>query len=318
MNATVGSNWRTSAYDVPDQFDAWGEKLSAVYGSWNLDSPRSRCFEAELISHSVGSMQIVNCLCGPCGATRTRAAAFHDDRDVLAVQVVLSGRENFTIDNNRRILGPGDVLIWNTTRPMSFEVVEQLHKVSLMMPLTRLRHWLPNSWSSIDSLAPNGTSGARLLSSFVNSLFAEFGTGALTDDDSLIEAAIGIIVSTLGSDKKPVDSTSLREVQYMRVLRYIDAHLGDSDLSPASIAAANRISLRYLHWLFEPTGTTVLQHVIRERLLRCRRELLNPAMEKRTIKEIAYSWGFQNCTHFSRRFKDEFGVTPHEMRAEKP
>ena len=39
-------------------------------------------------------------------------------------------------------------------------------------------------------------------------------------------------------------------------------------------------------------------------------------MAHRTITDIAFSWGFQNSTHFSRRFKDEFGLSPHEFRNE--
>lgn len=41
------------------------------------------------------------------------------------------------------------------------------------------------------------------------------------------------------------------------VLRHIDRHLGDPDLGPESIAAAHRISVRYLHRLFEDEAVTV-------------------------------------------------------------
>lgn len=36
-----------------------------------------------------------------------------------------------------------------------------------------------------------------------------------------------------------------------RIRRYIAQHLTDPDLTPTRVAEANRISLRYLHWLFE-------------------------------------------------------------------
>jgi AraC-like DNA-binding protein len=316
MNAMAGAKWQTSDYEAPDQLDAWREALSSVYGLWNLTTSGVEQFHAEVISHSAGQLQIVNCVCDPCGAIRKRTQPSREDRDILAIQVVVSGREHFTIDDNRKILGPGDVLIWNTTRPMAFEVTARLHKYSLLMPLARLRHWLPHSWYSIENTAPSGSPAARLLSSFVNSMLPENGSGILGDSDALTEAAIGIIVGALGSEKISTDPASLRDVQFLRVKRFINTHLDDPELSPTLIANANRISVRYLHWLFVPAGISVLQYVIRERLLRCRRELLNPVMAKRTITEIAYSWGFQNSTHFSRRFKGEFGVSPHELRSE--
>jgi AraC-like DNA-binding protein len=34
----------------------------------------------------------------------------------------------------------------------------------------------------------------------------------------------------------------------------------------------------------------------------------------RMIGEIAFSWGFSDLSHFSRRFRDQFGMTPSEAR----
>ena len=34
----------------------------------------------------------------------------------------------------------------------------------------------------------------------------------------------------------------------------------------------------------------------------------------RRITDIALSWGFRDATHFSRRFRQEFGVSAHEYR----
>jgi AraC-like DNA-binding protein len=45
--------------------------------------------------------------------------------------------------------------------------------------------------------------------------------------------------------------------------RYVDRHLADPDLSPAGVAAALRISVRALHLLFEPTGTSFSRTVVR-------------------------------------------------------
>jgi AraC-like DNA-binding protein len=315
MSATPAGCWQTATFDERDQDEAWRGMLNRVYGPWEAVDPVRPNFHARVLHHAVGNFQIVNCVCDPCAAVHRPARFSTDRRDTLTLQLVLAGREHFTIDDRTDILGPGDILIWNTTRPMRFEVVERLHKISVTMPLARLRAWLPCAWRSITSRLPGDSNAAGIVSSFINSVSPEFLSGRLQNGDALTEAVLGTLISVLDvPDVVPQDD--LREAHWLRVTRYIDANLDDGALSPAGIAAANRISVRYLHSLFQPKGTTVLQHIIRQRLIRCQRELGNPSMARRSITDIAFSWGFHNATHFSRRFKDEFGMSPSEFRNE--
>ena len=174
MGTPVAAGWRTTSYEAKDQYEAWRQQLDAVYGSWALVSPKKLGIHAEILQHSVGNLQFVNCICDPCGAYKEAAVGM---ARTLAVELVLSGREHFTIDSKNAVLGPGDILVWNTTRQMSFEIIDRLEKISVMMPLSRLRSWLPNSWHSIGSKLPRGSTAARLLSSFIQSVSPEFLLG---------------------------------------------------------------------------------------------------------------------------------------------
>ena len=63
------------------------------------------------------------------------------------------------------------------------------------------------------------------------------------------------------------------------------------------------------------TGRTGLEgYIITRRLERCRRALDDPAQARRTIGDIAFSWGFSDLSRFGRRFKAEFGCAPGEYR----
>lgn len=313
MGSEVSTSWQTASVPSADRYAAWEDMLRNVYGSWQPGRAPGESFDAAMVHHSIGGFQIVDCLCDPCEATRTRADISKDGKEALTIQLVLSGREHFTIDEKRIALGAGDVLIWNTLQPMQFEVVEKLRKLSVTMPLHRVRSWLPNSWHSIESNLPHFSPGAEFLAQFISAMSPAFLAGKLPDSDALTESLMGVLVNVVGDrDPGPV---GLRETQLDLVKRYISANLSDPALDPESIAAARRISLRYLHALFEDEPDTVQQHIILERLHRCRRDLGNPKMAARTITDIAFSWGFQNATHFSRRFKAEYGLSPHDYRA---
>ncbi|WP_371575855.1 helix-turn-helix domain-containing protein [Streptomyces sp. NBC_01314] len=99
-----------------------------------------------------------------------------------------------------------------------------------------------------------------------------------------------------------------------RVLRFIDAHLADADLSPEVIAEAHHISVRYLHKLFQDEGTTVGRLIQRRRLEECRRDLVLGVRNRRTIASVAGRWGFLSATHFSRVFRAAYGMSPSEWR----
>lgn len=308
-----GDFWQSANFPARQRFEAWQDLLRTVYGALDVDRPMSADFDASVSHHAVGGFQIADCVCDPCAGGRTRRHIRADARETLTLQLMLAGTEVFTFDGETIELGPGDVLIWNSTRPLRFDVTERLHKISVTMPLARLRSWMPTTWHSIDRRLPRALPGAGLLSSVIGTLSPAFLEGTLTNADALTESVMGLLVNVLGPE--PMAPHTPRVAQLRTVKAHIDANLGDPDLTPAVIAGACRISLRSLHALFEGEGTTVRQYVIMERLLRCRREFENPRMAWRSITDIAFGWGFQNATHFSRRFKAAFGHSPQDYRA---
>ena len=68
------------------------------------------------------------------------------------------------------------------------------------------------------------------------------------------------------------------------------------------IAAANHISLRYLHKLFEPQPSTVAGFIRERRLERCRRDLADPSLAHVPVRAIALRLGFPDPARLNRLF----------------
>ena len=96
---------------------------------------------------------------------------------------------------------------------------------------------------------------------------------------------------------------------------FVEQRLGDPELTPATIAGAHYISVRYLYRLFEGEPAGVAGWVRQRRLERCRRDLLDPALAARPVSAIAARWGLANASHFSRAFRAAYGLSPVEYRA---
>ncbi|OPC77189.1 hypothetical protein B4N89_42335 [Embleya scabrispora] len=100
----------------------------------------------------------------------------------------------------------------------------------------------------------------------------------------------------------------------LRIRKYIDANLGDPDLSPERVARSQRISPRYLHRVFESEDITVGRLIQRRRLEECARELARRGRSSPTVAAVAQRWGFVSPAHFSRAFRAMYGVSPTEWR----
>ncbi|MGV9451747.1 AraC family transcriptional regulator [Streptomyces sp. NPDC003635] len=105
-----------------------------------------------------------------------------------------------------------------------------------------------------------------------------------------------------------------REDLVRRVRAHVDAHLWDRRLTPASVAAAQHISVRYLHRLFEGQGSTIGRWIQHRRLEEARRELARPGRADLTVSAVARRWGFASATHFSRSFRAAYGMSPSDWR----
>ncbi len=80
------------------------------------------------------------------------------------------------------------------------------------------------------------------------------------------------------------------------------------------VAAGVGLSPRYINDLFRDEGTSLMRHVWRRRLENCRKDLANPAHAGQRLTEIAFHWGFNDLSHFSRAFRQRFGCSPREYR----
>lgn len=96
-----------------------------------------------------------------------------------------------------------------------------------------------------------------------------------------------------------------------RVRDYIESQIA-ADLDVAMLAAVARMSPAHFARAFVATvGMTPFEYVMTRRLARARELLLRT---DRSVLAIALAVGFKTPSHFSARFRREFGVAPRELR----
>jgi acetamidase/formamidase/AraC-like DNA-binding protein len=111
--------------------------------------------------------------------------------------------------------------------------------------------------------------------------------------------------------------TTTREALLHRIYQTIERRLNDPDLTPVRVAQAEGISERYLQKLFESTGDSFTHYLRQRRLLCTQAELSSPANASQSVSEIAYRCGFNDAAHFSRAFRERFGLSPRAFRRQE-
>ena len=103
-----------------------------------------------------------------------------------------------------------------------------------------------------------------------------------------------------------------RAQQLEAAKRHIEQRLGDPALSPASVAAALRLSPRTLHALFEPMEDSFARYVLQRRLARCHAALTGRGASRLGIADLAFACGFNSLATFNRAFLRRYGRAPSD------
>jgi AraC-like DNA-binding protein len=216
----------------------------------------------------------------------------------------------------RRCSAPGDLAIYDCRRPYTMAFGEAHQMSFLMFPCGRLR--LPPA--AVDQVLVTPVSSREstgsLVAPFLWQLVANLEQSKGTVNCRLAGNVLDLLATMFGerAGAPPTDPATVGRSLLLGVQAWIDAHLGDADLDPVTIAAANHISVRYLHKLFHADGTSVARWVRERRLDNCRRDLEDPALAQREVQAIARRWGFDAAAHFTKIFRASFGEPPGAYR----
>jgi AraC family transcriptional regulator, positive regulator of tynA and feaB len=74
------------------------------------------------------------------------------------------------------------------------------------------------------------------------------------------------------------------------------------------------VSARYLRDVFQDSGRTVSETLLKLRLEKRHKDLADPQLAPYSIKAIAFRNGFKNQSHFACAFKAEYSHTPTQAR----
>ncbi|MEU6911760.1 helix-turn-helix domain-containing protein [Streptomyces olindensis] len=304
----------TASLPATDRAERWHDAVSRAFVPLDMRLLEDDPSPGRIVSDRLGSLRVTHVQAGPQVVTRSRRLIARDGEEILILTLQQRGSAIKEQDGRQAQIQPGDFSLSDSSRLFRKQVRDPFSFTSFHFPRQDLRV-RDEDLRAVTATAFSGRDGsaalvatyfarlAREAAGFDAAVGRQFAATALDLLALLIEERRGRFVS-----RAPETAAAT----LVRVQDHIRRHLSDPGLSPAGIAAAHFMSVRYLHKLFELEGATVGEWIRTQRLERCRRELLRSPGHG--VATVARRWGFVSPSHFSRAFRAAYGVTPREWQ----
>lgn len=307
-----------STADIPvrKKVDFWNDVSCRTFSKMEI-TPRTRdVFEGVLYREMIGplTLTLASSSAGHIRRTKQHVTETSDQRFILNCLV----RGDFLLTQNGHDLDmqEGDLAFADNTCPYQMKFDQYCSCIVIAIPRNMLTMYFPYPEQLIGVHVSSKQGFGSITSKILRNLIREMQKGTFTAHSASIDKGLMEFLAATFNEacKLNVTDTATITSRRMDIKRFIEKNLGNPDLTATAIASAFHISTRYLHALFQHENETVSCYILRRRLEECARRLANPAWQGQTVSEIAFTWGFNNPSHFGQAFKKRYDMTPREYR----
>jgi AraC family transcriptional activator of tynA and feaB len=302
--------------DPADREDVWQDMLSTLLlpMSVHIPAPSRNNFRGQLRRQWVDDLALIDCRTGTFTGRRHRHQLGTDADDFVAILLGVAGGENVNCADNAIRVRPSSGIAISGSHTFDFKVISNYHKRCLLVPNSALDDLgVPRLETGCVELRSAGPAVA-LLDSYLATLSVTLPAMSRSTRTAARNASLQLVAAAMNSEDGigRIESTDTTPALRVAMDRWIDLHLRDANLTPDALAIAHAVSPRTVYRLFARDGETVGSVVRARRLSRAKLDLRDA---ETTVSTIASRWGFSDAGHFSRNFRETYGVTPSEYRA---
>lgn len=267
----------------------------------------------KLAHMSVGDSKIFRFHASPHALERTSSIAANAGGEHYMISTQITGTMAIRSGSDEILLRPGDVGILDTSRPFSAKFRSDTTRAIILVNKRRFPSLLRlRNGAAMDALLARHPY-CRIVRQYILS----FGDTEYRHERATIDALIGNLAHAVLHVYAGirVESGSEYCVTIGDANSYICEHHSDPNLTPSSIAAGLGISLRKLFSLYENAPIGIEKTIIQTRLRAALETILAPEFTQESITSIAVRSGFKDSAHFSRKFREAYGISPSGWRA---
>lgn len=310
----------TSTVPVADRFDYWAHAHGQVLHPLRLRRPGSGPFEGRIRAYQFGPVTLFRIEGNASAIRRTSELIARHDPEEFQVTHLVRGQFRVEQGDRTAFIGAGDLSAYETSHPYDVQARSDFELLLYSVPRALFGDRAEALCGRTATAVPRVDAAAALAGPFLRGLADRVLTGELDPGspglpDCVVDMVRLVFDGNRAASDGPAEPSG--EALFLRVVDYIDAHLGEPDLGPRTLASAHFVSPRLLHKVFEARGHTVAGWIRSRRLAAVSRDLVDPALAGRPIRLLAAARGFPDPPHFTRLFRANYGRTPGEYRRDR-
>lgn len=309
--------YSTATVEGAAQLDYWRDVVCATFVQLELEPPpvQGGRFRGQVTARDFGCVQVATVTADPHSVVRTPAAIRRSQEDDFFVDLPVRGYLTLAQDGREALLQPGDFTVYDSARPCRITGLGPFELIVVKVSRQEFQAHCALPRDATATVVRGDRGAGALLAPFLRALTVHAGSLP----PQVVPRAGGNVLELLGTALAERAGTAARRAtpppaQLQRARRYMTSHLAEPGLSPATVAAALGVSVRYLQGMFRAAGTSPFRWLQEQRLEQAARLLADPGQAGRSITDIAFGVGFTDTSHFTRSFKHRFGAGPRDYR----
>ena len=313
-----GHTYSTADVGSGEAFEYWNDMVCDEFVQLECTTDRRDDFFGTIRGCHLDQMQISEVNSDPQHVYRSRRQIAKSSVSEFLLSLQLDEVGFVNQDGRIAELHPGDFALYDSTRPYELHFNQPFRQIVLQIPYDPLAERFINPQQITATKISARTGVGALTSQFIRSVATRIDSLSPQDRRVITEHVIELVALSMGSMsslKEANGQSSSRTAMLERLKQYIEINIRDPKLGPRLMAEQHGISQRYQRMLFASTGTTISRYIMDRRLALCCEALASAAMAEYSVTEIAFSFGFNDAAHFSRKFREAYGMSPTQYRA---
>lgn len=311
-------NFNTLKEDQREQFPYWKEAVcrSYVHLDCSTGKQQMKSFQGKIQLEKLSRLSL-SLVSGDAHIVKRRKQDISQETDdFFLVSVQLKNKSIIQQRGNVEELQPGDFALYSSTEQYKLDLKKDFEQLVIQIPKSELLARLP----SAEMLTGKRVHCCNQETKLISDSLMNFSMVAINATEILqhhLQNTILDLVSTgLASVSNQKYTLSQPEQSLIiQIKAHINSNLTDPNLDRTMVASKmGGISVRRLSEIFAHDNNSVAAYIRKKRLDNIARELHDFRFKQQCISEIAFRWGFENSQHFSKIFRNQYGMSPREYR----